>query len=206
MIGRLILGYCLNRNDVAKVTSIVRKKSGLNHPKLVEVVHENFLDYSSVTEHFKNQDIAFYCVGVYTGQVPKEEFKKITIDYTEAFAKTLRANSEKTTFCFLSGAGADSTEKSTVMFAHDKGVAENILLKLNFAHTYIFRPAYIYPVTPRKEPNFMYSLMRFLYKPLVSWIYPNGSVTSENLAKAMVKAGFEGAGKTILENKDIRKL
>jgi uncharacterized protein YbjT (DUF2867 family) len=205
MIGGLILRYCLERDDVAKVTSIVRKKSGIVHPKLLEIVHENFPDYSSITEHFKNQDIAFYCIGVYTGQVPKEEFRKITVDFTEAFAKTLRANSEKTIFCFLSGAGADSSEKSSVMFARDKGVAENILLKLNFAHTYIFRPAYIYPVTSRKEPNMMYSLMRFLW-PVLKLVYPNGGISSEDLAKAMVKAGFEGAGKSILENKDIRAL
>jgi uncharacterized protein YbjT (DUF2867 family) len=206
MIGGLILSYCLGRNDVSKVTSIVRRKSGIDHPKLVEIIHSDFLDYSSIPEHFKNQDIAFYCIGVYTGQVPKDEFRKITVDYTEAFAKTLRTNSVKTTFCFLSGAGADPSGKSSMMFARDKGVAENILMSLKFDQTYIFRPAYIYPVTPRKEPNFSYKLFRFLYKPLLSWIYPNGSVTSENLAKAMVKVGFEGAPKVVLENKDIREL
>lgn len=204
MIGGLILGYCLERPDVAKVTSIVRRKSGILHPKLVEIIHADFLDYSSITEHFKNQDVAFYCIGVYTGQVPKDEFRKITVDYTAAFAKTLRANSAKTTFCFLSGAGADPTEKSSMMFARDKGAAENILTGLQFDQTYIFRPAYIYPVTPRKEPNFSYKLFRILYKPLIA-IYPNGGITSEELAKVMVKIGMNGGGKTVYENKDIRK-
>jgi uncharacterized protein YbjT (DUF2867 family) len=205
MIGQLILGYCLNRNDVAKVTSIVRRKSGMTHPKLVEIIHENFLDYSSITEHFKNIDTAFYCIGVYTGQVPKDEFRKITVDYTEAFAKTLRANSVKTTFCFLSGQGADSSEKSSVMFARDKGVAENILLSLKFDQTYIFRPGYIYPVTPRKEPNFAYKVFRFLYKPLLSWIYPNIGISSEDLAKVMTEIGLNGGEKIIYENRDIRQ-
>jgi uncharacterized protein YbjT (DUF2867 family) len=204
MIGSLILGYCLDRVDVAKVTSIVRRKSGLTHPKLVEIIHSDFLDYSSITEHFKNQDVAFYCIGVYTGQVPKDEFRKITVDYTEAFAKTLRENSAKTTFCFLSGAGADPSGKSSMMFARDKGVAENILLGLQFDQAYIFRPAYIYPVTPRKEPNFSYKLFRFLYKPLIA-IYPNGGITSKELAKVMVKVGMDGGEKVIYENKDIRK-
>jgi uncharacterized protein YbjT (DUF2867 family) len=203
MIGQLILSYCLNHKDVAKVTSIVRRKSGFTHPKLVELIHENFLDYSSITEHFKNIDTAFYCIGVYTGQVPKDEFRKITVDYTEAFAKTLRANSEKTKFCFLSGAGADPTGKSSMMFARDKGVAENILLSLKFDQTYIFRPAYIYPVTPRKEPNFSYKLFRFLYKPLIA-IYPNGGITSEELAKVMTNIGLNGGEKTVYENRDIR--
>jgi uncharacterized protein YbjT (DUF2867 family) len=203
MIGQLILGYCLNHKDVAKVTSIVRRKSGFTHPKLAELIHENFLDYSSIAEHFKNIDTAFYCIGVYTGQVPKDEFRKITVDYTEAFAKTLRANSAKTTFCFLSGAGADPTGKSSMMFARDKGVAENILLSLKFDQTYIFRPAYIYPVTPRKEPNFSYKLFRFLYKPLIA-IYPNGGITSEELAKVMTNIGLNGGEKIVYENRDIR--
>ncbi|MDQ3111212.1 MAG: NAD(P)H-binding protein, partial [Bacteroidota bacterium] len=112
MIGGLILQECLNRPDVAKVTSIVRGKSGIAHAKLVEIIHENFLDYSSIAEHFKNQDAAFYCIGVYTGQLPKDEFRKITVDFTKAFAKTLRENSAKATFCFLSGQGADQKEKS----------------------------------------------------------------------------------------------
>jgi nucleoside-diphosphate-sugar epimerase len=202
MIGNLILQNCLKREDVAKVTSITRKPLGIYHPKLVEVIHNDFLDYSRVEKYLKSQDVCFYCIGVYTGQVPNEEFKKITVAYTEIFAQALRKNNEISSFCFLSGHGADSSEKSRVLFAREKGIAENILLKLKFVSTHIFRPAYIYPITPRVEPNFLYTLMRKLYKPL-KFIYPNSSVTSEKLAAVMVEVGMNG-GKSILENKDIR--
>jgi hypothetical protein len=73
---------------------------------------------------------------------------------------------------------------------------------------HIFRPGYIYPVTPRKEPNLMYTISRFLY-PLLSRIYPNIGIPSENLAAAMVKAGLYGTSENdnpILENKDIRNM
>ena len=39
-------------------------------------------------------------------------------------------------------------------FARYKGEAEKALLAAGFSSAYIFRPAYIYPVEPRKEPNF----------------------------------------------------
>jgi len=39
-------------------------------------------------------------------------------------------------------------------FARYKGEAEKALLAEGFSSAYIFRPAYIYPVEPRKEPNF----------------------------------------------------
>ena len=136
--------------------------------------------------------------------MPNDEFNKITIDYTKAFGDALKHNSPQSTFCFLSGQGADETEKSKVLFAKAKGIAENYLLKLNFKHTHIFRPGYIYPVTPRREPNLIYGLMRAFYKP-VSFIYPNIGVPSTVLAHKMVETGINGGDKTIYENADIRK-
>jgi nucleoside-diphosphate-sugar epimerase len=204
MIGKLVLENCLQNSSVATVTSITRKPIGIMHSKLTEVIHTDFLDYTSVEEHFKNKDVCFYCIGVYTGQVPVDEFKKITVDFTKAFSEVLKQNSPHASFCFLSGAGADSTEKSSTLFAKQKGIAENGLIRLQFRHTFIFRPGYIYPDTPRKEPNIGYQIFRILYKPL-SAIYPNIGVTSKQLADKMVAIGLGGGDQVIYENKDIRK-
>ncbi len=206
MIGKLILEYCLQREDVNKITSITRKPTGIKHPKLVEVMHNDFLDYSIIADHLKDQDICFYCIGVYTGQVPRDEFRKITVDYTHAFASALKQQSPETGFCFLSGQGADRSEKSSVMFARDKGVAENILFNLHFNHLAVFRPGYIYPVTPRVEPNTAYRIFRIAYKYGLRQLYPNIGVTSEQLAKAMIIIGFNGKGQVVYENRDIGKI
>jgi nucleoside-diphosphate-sugar epimerase len=204
MIGRLILEKCLQRNDVSKITSITRKPVGIKHEKLVEIIHQDFSDFTTIVETLKNQDVCFYCLGVYTGKVPTVEFKKITVGFTKAFSEALRHNNENTTFCFLSGQGADTSEKSVLLFAMEKGIAENNLLKLKFKETYIFRPGYIYPVTPRPEPNFFYRVMRRIYKP-VSKIYPNLGLTSTQLAATMVNVGLKGGDKVIYENKNIRE-
>jgi uncharacterized protein YbjT (DUF2867 family) len=203
MIGGLVLQECLQREDVANVTVIVRKSLGVQHPKLVEVIHQDFLDYSAVEDSLRGQDICFFCIGVYTGQVSTEEFKKITVDYTRAFAEALKKASPDATFCFLSGQGADPHEKSRILFAREKGIAENALLRLGFPHTYLFRPGYIYPVTPRHEPNGFYRFMRGLYK-VVSPIIPGIGVPSTKLAHKMVKVGFGLGNKAIYEHRDIR--
>ena len=204
MIGGLVLAECLRRSEVGRVTIILRKPSGISHPKLVEVIHENFLDYSDIeAEYLSNQNVCFFCIGVYTGQVPADVFKEITVNYTVAFSEALKRASPQASFCFLSGQGADLSEKSRILFAREKGIAENALLRLQFPHTYIFRPGYIYPATPRKEPNLMYSLLRVLYKPL-SALFPAIGVPSTKLSGKMVEIGLNGGDKTFYEHNDIR--
>jgi nucleoside-diphosphate-sugar epimerase len=205
MIGKLVLENYLNNPEIGQVTSIVRKPTRLTHPKLVELVHADFTDFTAIDNYLQQQDTCIYCIGVYTGQVSSAEFARITIDYTKAFAGAIKKHNPGIRFCFLSGQGADASEKSRILFARTKGIAENFLLQQQFGGIHIFRPAYIYPVTPRKEPNFMYQLMRVLYKPLLSWIYPNIGLPSTHLAAVMADVGMNGSDKTIFENKDIRK-
>ena len=153
MVGSLVLEHCLAAPEIDRVSSLVRKRMDREHTKLEEFQVDDFKDFSKLTEAFQKVDIAFFCIGVYTGQVPDWLFKEITVDYAVAFARAVHKANPKATLCLLSGAGADRSEKSRTSFARYKGMAENQIsdLGLDF-HT--FRPAYIYPVTPRKEPNF----------------------------------------------------
>lgn len=203
MVGNMVLKECLNRDDVSRVTIIVRRTTMIVHPKLVEVIHDDFMNYSSIIDFLKDIDVLIFCIGVYTGQVPSEEFKKITIDYTKIFAETIKTENENVSFCFLSGAGADSKEKSKVLFSREKGKAENILLSMEFDNLFIFRPGYIYPTIPRKEPNFSYTLSRILYKIGLLKISKSLSITSKDLGHAMVENGLNNEGTIIFENKDI---
>ncbi|CAB1079242.1 hypothetical protein D1AOALGA4SA_6957 [Olavius algarvensis Delta 1 endosymbiont] len=208
MVGSCALRICLANPDISMVTAIGRKSTGIDDAKLQEIGVDIFSDFSSLTYALKNQDTALYCLGAYTGAVPDDLFRRITVDYTLAFANALQGAGRQAAFCFLSGLGADRTEKSRMSFARYKGAAENALLAMGFARMHIFRPGYIYPVTPRREPNLMYTISRFLY-PVVRRIYPNIGISSEDLAAAMVHAGLYGTGDNegpILENKDIRSM
>lgn len=203
MVGSLVLNHCLLSDKINEVRSLVRQPAGIEHQKLTEIVIHDFDDYSEHPDLFKDIGIAFFCIGVYSGQVPDELFKKITLDYAVKFASALKQGSPTATLCLLSGAGADRSEKSKTSFARYKGMAENQISKLNMKF-YSFRPGYIYPVTPRKEPNLIYRIFRFLY-PVLKVLGNNFSIKSSELAKAMFNVGLNGADKEILENKDILK-
>ncbi len=129
------------------------------------------------------------------------------MDYTIEFARVLRGASPEAAFSFLSGNGADPTGKSRIAFARYKGEAENALIAAGFPSVYLFRPAYIYPVEPRKEPNFNYRILRAIY-PAFRVPFPNLVVRADELAHAMVDAVVRGSerGSRVFENRDIRAL
>ncbi|MEM7574702.1 MAG: NAD(P)H-binding protein [Bacteroidota bacterium] len=202
MVGSLVLANCLASEEIDEVVTLMRRPNAIPVGQAVkEVVVTDFTDYSSQAEHFQNVGIAFFCIGVYTGQVKDDQFKVITVDYAVAFAKALQQHSPDARLCLLSGAGADRTEKSRVSFARYKGMAENQLAQLGLEF-YSFRPGYIYPVSPRKEPNLMYRVSRWMY-PLIRLFGKNASIKSTELAQGMFQVGLQGAEQEVLENRDI---
>ena len=207
MVGGYALRYALGNSAVGTVTSIGRKKLGISHSKLTEVLHSDFTDCSSLAESLLGQDAAIFCLGVYTGSVPDAEFRTITVDYPIEFARVFHGSSPNAAFSFLSGSGADPTGASRMAFARYKGRAETALLAAGFAHVYIFRPAYIYPVEPRKEPNFSYRVLRGVY-PVFRLLFPNQVIRADDLARAMVEVVVRESqrGGPVFENRDIRAM
>jgi len=185
MVGAYALREALKHPAVGRATSIGRRKLGISHPKLNEIVHQDFADCSALAEALSGQDAAVFCLGAYTGAVLDAELRKITVDYTIEFARVLHSNSPDAAFSFLSGSGADPTGRSRMPFARYKGEAEKALFALGFPRVYVFRPAYIYPMEPRKEPNFSYRLLRAIY-PAFRVLLPNQVIRADDLARAMV--------------------
>ena len=190
------------------MTAIGRRTLDISHPKLTEVLHRDFGDCSSLAEALSGQDAAVFCLGTYTGSVSDVELRTITAGYTIEFARVLRTSSPTAVFSFLSGSGADPTGRSRMAFARYKGEAEKALLASGFPCVYIFRPAYIYPVHPRKEPNLSYRLLRAIY-PAFSVLFPNQVIRADDLARAMVDivvhVGQEPRS-VVFENRDIRAI
>jgi uncharacterized protein YbjT (DUF2867 family) len=208
MVGGYALRYALDHPAVGRVTAIGRRKLGLSHPKLAEVLHRDFADCSALAETLSGQDAALFCLGAYTGAAPDAEFRKITVDYPIEFARVLHGSSPDAAFSFLSGSGADPTGRSRMAFARYKGEAEKALLAAGFPRVYIFRPAYIYPVEPRKEPNFSYRLLRVIY-PAFRVLFPNQVIPADDLARAMVDVAVRETRETggvVFESRDIRAI
>src|SRR5258708_412445 len=208
MVGGYVLRYALEHPVIGSVTAIVRRSLGISHPKLKEVLHRDFADCSALAEVLTGQDAAVFCLGAYTGAVSDAELRAVTVDYMAEFARVLRASSPDSAFSFLSGSGADPTGQSRMAFARYKGEAEKVLLEAGFPSVYIFRPAYIYPVQPRKEPNLSYRILRAIY-PAFSVLFPNQVIRADDLARAMVdivvRVGQEPRS-VVFENREIRAI
>jgi uncharacterized protein YbjT (DUF2867 family) len=208
MVGGYALRYALDHPSMAAATVISRRPTGITHPRLREVLHQDFADWSALAGPLSGQDAAIFCLGAYTGAVPDAELRRITVDYTVEFARALRESSPEAAFSFLSGSGADPTGRSRMAFARYKGEAEKALAAAGFPRVYIFRPAYIYPVQPRKEPNVSYRLLRVMY-PAFRLFFPSQVIRADDLARAMVDVVVRDTSErtnSVFENRDIQAM
>lgn len=200
MVGGEVLRECLAHPNIAHVTALVRRPLGVEHPKLKQIIHGDFTDFSALD--LRGFDVCFYCIGAYTGTLDDAAYERLMLTIPCAFADALKRQCPDVTMCLLTGGGADETEQSSTAYARFFGKTENHMKRLAFGRLHIFRPGYIYPVTPRKEPNFFYTLMRVLYKPFLSHM-TGSATTSVHLARAMLDVALSDSGKTIYENADI---
>jgi len=205
MVGNHVLKLALGSDDIAKVVVYGRRSVGVEDKKLVEILSPNFLEFpADFLEALGSVDHILFCVGVYTGAVKRELFREITVDYPVELAKKHLEANPSGVFSLLSGQGADRSEQSRMMFAEDKGAAENALSTLYNGNFHTFRPGYIYPVEKRDEPNLSYKVSRSMY-PLLKAFGPKYSITSHQLAEGIFTSSVRKPAQEILENHEILK-
>jgi hypothetical protein len=202
MVGEGVLHECLQHNDVEQVLVIGRKKCGVSHPKLKEIIHADFYDLSSIEKQLVNYNACFFCLGVSSVGMKEANYYKLTYTLTMHFAETLARLNPAITFCYISGASTDSTEKGRMMWARVKGKTENDLLKLSFRQVYNFRPGILQPTKGLKNTLSYYKYFGWT-APIIKLIAPNSISTLKQLGLAMINATSKGYDKKIIEVKDI---
>lgn len=209
MIGSGVLLECLDDPRIDSVVSVVRTASGISHPKLRELVHDDFVDYVPVCADFAGADACFYCLGVSSAGMKEDAYRHITYDFALAAATEILAESPDSSFCFVSGAGTDGTGRGRVMWARIKGQTEQSLLAMPFRSAFMFRPGFIQPMkgVRSKTPLYqrIYNVAGRLY-PLMRTLAPNHVTTTVDLARAMIEAAREGYPRQVLETPDINRL
>ena len=204
MVGEGVLHECLLHDDVEKVLVINRRPYGVKHPKLQEIVHTDFFNLNAVEEKFAGYNACFFCLGVSSIGMKEPEYNKFTYELTMNFAKTLLKYNSDMTFCYVSGAGTDSTEKGS-MWARVKGRTENHLLKLPFKHAYMFRPGFMQPTKGLKNTLRIYRYINWMF-PALKLLFGNRVSTLREVGLAMINTLRFGYEKNILEVSDILKL
>jgi uncharacterized protein YbjT (DUF2867 family) len=205
MVGEGVLHECLFHDEIEQVLVVGRRTCGVDHPKVKEVLIKDFLDLSGIEDQLAGYDACFFCLGISSVNIPKEEYYKTTYTLTLNFAGTLNRYNPGMTFCYVSGAGTDSTEKGWLSWARVKGKTENDLMKLPFKRVYNFRPAFMKPTEGLKHTLPYYKAISWLY-PAFHALFPNYFFTLKEMGLAMINSVVKGYGKSVLEMKDILAL
>lgn len=207
MVGKAVLLECLADEHVASVLVINRKSIRMSHPKLKEIIHVNFEDISTIKDQLNGYNACFFCMGVSSVGMNEEKYTQITYTITAHFADVLYDLNPDMVFNYVSGAGTDSSEKGSTMWARVKGKTENYILHKGFKSAYMFRPGVIIPEKGIKSSTSLYNVFYVIFRPLFPLLRKMKSITTTTkLGKAMMNTVIHPPQHTHLENPDINTL
>jgi uncharacterized protein YbjT (DUF2867 family) len=208
MVGQGVLRECLHDPNVVRVLAIGRSAAGQSHDRLRELVVKDFADFSGIEGELSGYDACFYCLGITSAGMSEADYRRVTYDIALAAARALVKLNPGMTFIFVSGMGADSSEKGRVMWARVKGQTENALLALPFKSVYVFRPGAIQPLHGIRSKttwiNAACAVLGPLY-PVLKALFPKYVTTTEVVGRAMINVARRGAPQRVLENQDINR-
>lgn len=209
MVGQGVLRECLLAPDVERVLAVVRSPTGQQHEKLQELVHADMLDVSALEPQLRGYDACSFCLGVSSAGMSEAEYTRLTYDLTLGVARVLASSSPNMAFIYVSGAGTDSTEKGSSMWARVKGKTENELMRLPFRAAYMFRPGAIQPLHGIRPKTKVYRVAYALLGPLLPLArkaFPDLVVTTEIVGRAMLEAVRRGGPSRRIEAAEINEL
>ena len=209
MVGQGVLNACLRDPQVSQVLLDGRTATGQAHPRTTELLLPNLFDLGGREADFSGWDACFFCLGTASAGMDEASYTKITHDLTLSVAATLCRLNPGMTFIYVSGAGADATERSRTMWARVRGRTENALQRLPFKAVYVFRPGIIQPLDGIRSKTPSYRLAYAVLGPLLTplrLLMPRVILTTDVLGRAMIAAARRGAPKAVLEAADIHAL
>jgi len=208
MVGQSVVRECLADDRVTSLLLVGRSSAEVSDPKVVQIVHDDFLDFSSIAAELAGYDACFFCLGVSANGMSEAAYRRVTYFMTMAAARELAEQTPKMRFLYISGAGTDSTERGRLSWARIKGETENAVLSLPF-DGFALRPGYIQPMHGVRSKN---SLYRNVYRltariyPLLDKVAHKYVLTSDQLAWAMLDIAVRGNPKRILDSADLVRL
>lgn len=207
MVGKSVLHECLKSTDVTETLLINRSPIDNDHPKIKEIIHKDFLNFSPIQKEILGYDACFHCMGVSSMGISKENYFTLTYAVTRNLANTVFEVNPSIVFIYVSGQGTESSEKKGPNWARVKGKTENYLFNKGFKDFYAFRPGAIIPGKGIKTKTGWVNIMLMLMKPFFGLLKKSDNVTtSEKIGKAMINAVKFSSQNKILHNKEINEL
>src|SRR5450755_577120 len=103
MVGQGVLRECLIDSSVESVLAVGRSPTGQFHPKLRELRHDNFTDFSAIAPQLAGFDACFFCLGVSSVGMDEEKYRHLTYDITLAAATALSKLNSSMVFIYVTG-------------------------------------------------------------------------------------------------------
>lgn len=207
MVGKGALLEALDSDLVSEVLVVARRTCDIKHTKLRELLIDDFMHITQVSEQLAGYDATLFCLGVSSFGMSEQDYRAATYDLTLAFAEAVIKHNPEMTFCYVSGSGTDINSKT--MWSRIKGETEAALQALPFKDSYMFRPAFIQPLRGIRSKtaiyNAMYSLLRVL-NPLLIKVFPNYTTTTTQLGNVMLQIAKYGYERNIIEARDLKPL
>jgi uncharacterized protein YbjT (DUF2867 family) len=205
LVGGLCLELLLEDPAWRRVTAVVRRPTGREHPRLTEAVAD-FDRLEEVGEALTVDDV-FCCLGSTIRKAGSQEaFYRIDHDYPVAAAKLASARGA-TRYFLVTAVGGDAD--SRVFYNRVKGEVERDVAAVPFEGVGIFRPSLI--LGPREERRPAESaaqvLMPLITPLLVGPLRKYRAVAAGDVARAMVRLAREGLrGVRFVESDEIARL
>ena len=136
MVGTQLIKQLIEKETYSEIVSLVRRGSGVTHPKLSEHV-VNF-DQPESWSYLVTGDVLFSTLGTTIAQAKTKE-AQFKVDYTYQFTVAeIASKNGVRNYVLISSAGANSNSKAFYM--RIKGQLENAVQKLPFKVISIIRP------------------------------------------------------------------
>ena len=206
MVGKGVLFQCMEDDRIKEILLINRKSLNISHPKVKELLCEDFLELEKFKNEFEDFDGCFHCMGMSAVGAPSDLYYKVTYEMTKIFTDLVYLGNKKAVFNYVTGEGTDSKEKSPIEWARVKGKAENYILNKGFKDAYMFRAGIIIPENGIKSRTQLYNLFYLLMWPLfpLMKLLPFITTTSK-IGDAMIYTLFTSQENKIINNLMINK-
>jgi nucleoside-diphosphate-sugar epimerase len=200
MVGEGVLLECLQNPTVEHVLVLTRKPTSRSHAKMSELLVPDLADLRAVESQLTGYNACFFCAGISSVGVSKEDYERITHDLTLAVGATLARLNPELTFIYVSGSGTSAA--SGQHWAQVKARTENELLALPFRAAYMFRPGFMKATEGQRNILKWYPAIAWLY-PMARKLAPQFVSTMQEVGRAMVNVADFGFSKPVLEVRDI---